>query len=167
MTKRKQRSINNTGMGIGIIIVMALCVLLNHLPKTEKAMLRPITEVINIEVMAQEPEEVITTLEGMASWYGASKEACLGCSSNFTMANGQRLDDTKKTLACGVGGSCKQFPLGSKVRITNLKNMMTTIAWVTDTGGFAKYNRIADLSIATRDSLNAKGNCKVRIELIK
>jgi rare lipoprotein A (peptidoglycan hydrolase) len=111
-------------------------------------------------------------LEGMATWYGTGETECLGCNSRRIMANGQPLDDTKLTVACGVGGSCKQFPLKSKIKIINQANGMTVYATVTDTGGFqqgkyAKMGRILDVSKAVRDSLNMAGMTKVRVYLIK
>ena len=39
---------------------------------------------------------------GEASWYGTGKGECLGCSKSLTMANGQRLDDSKFTVASGI-----------------------------------------------------------------
>jgi rare lipoprotein A (peptidoglycan hydrolase) len=120
----------------------------------------PETRAIVRPVLAEEPY-----LEGMATWYGTGVDECLGCNAKRIMANGQPLDDERKTVACGVGGSCKQFPLGSRVKIINQANGMTVYAVVTDTGGFAKFedNRILDVSKAVRDSLNMGGMTKVRV----
>lgn len=103
--------------------------------------------------------------EGQASWYGSADEHCLGCSKNRIMANGQKLDDTKNTVACRVGDSCKQFPVGSKVKIINLDNMMTTTAWVTDTGGL-RPGRILDVSIMVKKHLNMAGLANVLVTRI-
>ena len=54
-------------------------------------------------------------LEGEATIYTDTIEGCLGCKPHydengelyFVMANGERLDDKKRTVACGVGTSCK------------------------------------------------------------
>lgn len=103
--------------------------------------------------------------QGQASWYGTGEGQCLGCGSRMIMANGQKLDDTKNTVACRVGDSCKQFPVGSKVKIINLDNMMTTTAWVTDTGGL-RPGRILDVSIAVKKHLNMAGLANVQVTRI-
>ena len=108
-----------------------------------------------------------TVVEGLASWYGATPEECLGCNPNFIMANGQKLDDKVKTIACAVGTTCNDFPIGSLVEVINLENMMTTNARVTDTGGFAKYNRVADISKAVKGAINCKGLCQVRVTVLE
>ena len=94
---------------------------------------------------------------GEASWY--SREGCLGCSPNLIMANGEPLDDDKKTIAFN------QLPLGTKVKVLNTENMWITDAVVADTGGFnAKpYNKVADLTKAVLRALNATGNVNVEI----
>ena len=103
--------------------------------------------------------------EGQASWYGSADSECLGCNAKRIMANGQTLDDTKNTVACRVGDSCKQFPVGSKVKIINLDNMMTTTAWVTDTGGL-RPGRILDVSKAVKGHLNMAGLANVQVTRI-
>jgi rare lipoprotein A (peptidoglycan hydrolase) len=95
---------------------------------------------------------------GEASWYGAKPEWCLGCDSNFIMANGERLDDSKMTLAFN------ELPLGSMVRVTNTVTGKSEIAEVTDTGGFERLGRIADLSLALKNALGCEGLCQVFIE---
>lgn len=94
-------------------------------------------------------------LIGVASFYSVA--GCLGCSPNMTMANGQRLDDTKITVAYN------HAPLNSYIGIINLDNKKWVIAKVTDRGGFEKYNRIADLSLATKEALGCKSLCRVEI----
>ena len=99
-------------------------------------------------------------LEGWASWYGTGENECLGCNPERIMANGERLDDNKKTIACN------HYPLGTKVLVQNLREDgtgMFTEAVITDRGGFGKYNRVADLSKAVRDAINCGGLCWVRI----
>ena len=94
-------------------------------------------------------------LEGEASWY--SIDGCLGCNAGRIMANGEKLDDAKKTIACN------DYPLGTRVLVENTKNNLFTEAVVTDTGGFGRYNRVADLSLATRDAIGCGGLCEVRV----
>lgn len=87
---------------------------------------------------------------GKVSYY--SRAGCIGCSPNMITASGEPLDDSKFTLAVVPG----QYEMGTMVLVTNLSNGRSAIAKVNDTGGFAKYNRIADLSLALYEYLNAK-----------
>ena len=89
-------------------------------------------------------------ITGYVSYY--SRAGCLGCDPNFITASGEPLDDTAFTLAVVPG----QYDMGQMVLVTNLSNSRQTIAKVNDTGGFAQYNRIADLSLALYEYLNAK-----------
>lgn len=100
-------------------------------------------------------------LIGIASYYSIA--GCLGCSSSFTMANGQRLDDTKMTVAL-TPANFRAYK-NKFVDITNVKNGKTVRAKVTDTGGFGKYNRVADLSLATKKALGCNDLCKVKVVL--
>ena len=111
-------------------------------------------------------------LEGEATIYTDTIEGCLGCKPHydengklyFIMANGERLDSKRRTVACGVGTSCKVFPVGTTVVVQNLENGMFTTAVVTDTGGFGKlYGRILDLTPAVASRINLKGKGQVRV----
>jgi len=111
-------------------------------------------------------------LEGEATIYTATVEGCLGCRPHydengelyFVMANGERLDDKRKTVACGVGTSCKVIPLGTTVVVQNVKNGMFTTAVVTDTVGFGKlYGRTLDMTPAVANQINLKGKGQVRV----
>lgn len=92
---------------------------------------------------------------GKASWYG--ENGCLGCSATLTMANGQRLDDTKMTVAFN------RAPLGSQLQITNTTTNLTTTATITDTGGFERHGKIIDLVPAVRDAIGCGSVCDVEI----
>lgn len=98
--------------------------------------------------------------EGKASWYGTGEKECLGCHPEMIMANGQKLDDTKHTIAFN------RLPLGSKVRVYNVDNGLFVDATVTDTGGFERHDKIADLTKAVRDAIGGKSTTNVRIEQI-
>ena len=111
-------------------------------------------------------------LEGEATIYTDTIEGCLGCKPHydengklyFIMANGERLDSKKRTVACGVGTSCKLFPLGTTVVVQNVENGMFTTAVVTDTGGFGRlYGRILDMTPAVANQINLKGKGQVRV----
>lgn len=93
---------------------------------------------------------------GIASYY--SRKGCLGCSKNFTMANGKPLIDENLTVAFN------RLRLGSKVKITNLKNNESVVATVTDTGGFERHNRIVDLTVGTKNAIKCSDLCKVKVE---
>lgn len=88
------------------------------------------------------------------SWTGKvshySRAGCLGCSATLTMANGEPLDDSRPTIAFN------NLPMNSQVKITNLDNGKSMVATVTDTGGFKKLGRIADLVPAVANELETK-----------
>lgn len=86
--------------------------------------------------------------QGFVSHY--SKAGCLGCSATLTMANGETLDDNRATIAFNW------LPMNTQVRITNLSNGKSMVATVTDTGGFNRLNRIADLVPAVANNLETK-----------
>ena len=100
--------------------------------------------------------------KGYVSSYSATWGGCLGCTKLYDqngqlwyrMANGERLDDARFTIAFFDLGL---IPLNSRVSVTNLTNGKSTGAVVTDTGGFMECcDRIADLSIATAQAIEAK-----------
>lgn len=99
-----------------------------------------------------------TMWAGNATWYGARPEWCVGCDSNFIMANGKRLDDSKKTIAFN------KVPLGTWVTVTNVNNGNKEEVEVTDTGGFESLGRIADMSVALKNALGCGDVCTVTIE---
>jgi rare lipoprotein A (peptidoglycan hydrolase) len=104
------------------------------------------------------------TWEGQASVY--TEEGCLGCNEGLIMANLERLDYTKLTLAMLPEVVKAKKLLNKMVQVTNVKNGLVVIAKVTDTGGFGRYNRVADLNKATADAINCKGLCQVKVEEI-
>jgi len=101
------------------------------------------------------------TLFGPASYY--SESGCLGCSPTLTMANGQRLDDGRKTIALTPAIVRTYKLLNKKVILQNRTTGKHTVAVVTDTGGFARYGRIADLSVATKFAIGCSSLCQVSI----
>lgn len=106
------------------------------------------------EPEATESAKKQTFWTGYASWY--SVDGCIGCNKDRIMANGQKLQDNKKTVAFN------RLPLGSIVKIRNMENDMITTAEVTDTGGFERLGKIVDLTPAVRDAISC-WNCKVRV----
>lgn len=94
-------------------------------------------------------------LVGLASYYSIA--GCLGCNPNFIMANGQRLDDSKLTVAYN------HAPLNSYIGVINRDNNEYVIAKVTDRGGFERHGKIIDLSVATKNAIHCKSTCRVRL----
>ena len=106
-------------------------------------------------------------LIGIASYYSIA--GCLGCPPHYDqngiyylMNNGDRLNDTVKIVALTPANYRKYK--NQMVKITNLKNNKYTLAKVADSGGFGKKNRVADLSLATKNAIDCSDLCKVRIE---
>src|ERR1041385_6195885 len=90
---------------------------------------------------------------GMASWYGKQFHG-------RTTASGEDFDMFELTAAH------KKLPLGSYVKVTNLRNGKWVIVWVNDRGPYVG-TRIMDLSYSAARMLNFRdGVEKVRIDLI-
>jgi rare lipoprotein A len=92
---------------------------------------------------------------GIASWYGAPYHNRRG--SNGEVYNMNAMTAAHLTL-----------PLGSIVRITNLKTEHTAIVRITDRGPFVP-GRIVDLSLAAARALDVygPGTAKVRLEVLQ
>lgn len=91
----------------------------------------------------EELEEGEAFQQGVASWYGPKFHG------KFT-ANGERYDMEAMTAAH------KSLPFGSKVRVVNLRNGMSTIVRINDRGPFVD-NRIIDLSKKAARKINMIG----------
>jgi rare lipoprotein A (peptidoglycan hydrolase) len=124
---------------------------INHIPDVGKMVVS--------EVKASEPE--VREIEGEASYY--SRAGCLGCNEKMIMANGDSLNDSELTLALTPEMVRQHKLLNDIVKVTNLSNGQEVYAKVTDTGGFARHGRVADLSVATRDAINCKNLCQVKM----
>lgn len=155
----KQDKIN---MFIGALVVLAFIFWINYTackiisPLPDK-IISPIPDEASasgqlapqrIQTPTPTQKPVLDHYRGKASYY--SIDGCLGCNPGRIMANGETLDDTKMTLAHNV------LPLNTWVDIINTRNGNTCTAKVTDRGGFAKYHRIADLSLAAAQVLELK-----------
>jgi rare lipoprotein A len=92
---------------------------------------------------------------GMASWYGAPYH-------NRRGSNGEIYDMNAMTAAHLT------LPLGSIVRITNLKTEHAAVVRITDRGPFVD-GRIVDLSLAAAKALDVylPGTAKVRLEVLQ
>jgi len=67
------------------------------------------------------------------------------------MANGKRFDRHKLTAASWY------FPLGTTLRVVNVKNGESVVVTITDRGPNLRLNRILDLSEAAADRLDYVG----------
>ena len=81
---------------------------------------------------------------GTASWYGKQHQG-------RKMANGQRFDRHKLTAASWY------FPLGTSIRVINLKNGESVLVTITDRGPNFRLHRILDLSEAAAERLDYVG----------
>jgi rare lipoprotein A len=81
---------------------------------------------------------------GTASWYGIQHQG-------LKMANGKRFDRHKLTAASWY------FPLGTQIRVVNIKNGESVVVTITDRGPNLRLNRIIDLSEAAAERLDYVG----------
>lgn len=112
-------------------------------------------------VFAQQPKDSVSvpsaqkrTIYGLASYYADKFEGRL-------TANGEVFSQKKLTAACNV------FPIGTKLKITNLRNRKTVIVKVNDRL-HPKTKRIVDLTRAAASQLGFihAGLARVRIEVV-
>jgi len=98
---------------------------------------------------APEPVQV-----GTASWYGAELQG-------RRTASGERFDQHAFTAAS------RTFPIGTRVRVTNLGNGRSAVVRINDSGPFAR-GRVIDVSRAAAQALGmvGRGTARVRIETL-
>lgn len=89
---------------------------------------------------------------GTASWYGP------GFHGRKT-ASGERFNTHALTAAH------RTLKLGTKVKVTNLKNKKSVIVVINDRGPYAR-GRIIDLSNAAKNRIAMNGTTKVHLEII-
>lgn len=94
--------------------------------------------------VASKAKKVKTPYVGTASWYGEKHQG-------RKMANGQRFDRHKLTAASWY------FPLGTIVRVVNVKNGESVVVTITDRGPNLRLHRMIDLSEAAADRLGYVG----------
>lgn len=84
------------------------------------------------------------SLVGTASWYGKRHQG-------RKMANGKRFDSHKLTAASWY------FPLGTTIRVVNVKNGESVVVTITDRGPNLRLHRLIDLSQAAAERLGYVG----------
>ncbi len=91
---------------------------------------------------------------GIASWHGAELQG------NRT-ASGERFDQRALTAAS------RTFPIGTRLRVTNLDNGRSVVVRVNDRGPFAR-GRVIDVSYAAARALGmvGRGTARVQIEAL-
>ena len=91
---------------------------------------------------------------GRASWYGHALQG-------MPTASGEAYDMNAMTCAH------RSLPLGSLVRVTNLRNHRSLVVRVNDRGPFLE-SRVVDLSYAAAQQLgfSQRGTVKVRLDLV-
>lgn len=91
---------------------------------------------------------------GLASWYGVERQG-------KPTASGQLFDRNKLTAAH------RELPFGTRVRVTNLGNHLSTLLMINDRGPGIK-GRMIDVSeaAARRLGFTAEGLARVRIDVV-
>jgi rare lipoprotein A len=104
------------------------------------------------EVTPNKPLQQIPQPEvGVASWYGTERQG------NKT-ASGQSFDGN------GLTAAHRRLPMGTLVRVTNLRNLASTLLKITDRGPGAD-NRVIDVSWAAAKTLGFLNAGLARVEI--
>jgi rare lipoprotein A len=105
-----------------------------------------------VTATARAVTRTVKTVVGIASYYGHVHQG-------RRMANGQRFDESKLTAAS------RTLQLGTRVKVTSLRNQKSVIVTITDRGPAVK-TRVIDLSTAAARALGmiSSGVDKVRVE---
>ena len=105
-----------------------------------------------VTATARAVTRTVKTVVGIASYYGHVHQG-------RRMANGQRFDESKPTAAS------RTLQLGTRVKVTSLRNQKSVIVTITDRGPAVK-TRVIDLSTAAARALGmiSRGVDRVRVE---
>ena len=97
-----------------------------------------------------------------ASYY--TRASCLREGTSGICANGEKLDDGKKTCASW------DYKFGTRLKVTNIENGKYVIVRVNDRGPNKRLYRAGrriDLSYAAMRAITTKGLCQVEVEEVK
>ncbi len=127
----------------------------SSVPPEHSAQLKPPADADLAEPVVPANAKPIETETGLASWYGPPYHNRRG--SNGEVYNMHAMTAAHRT-----------YPLGSIVRVTNLKTGSTALVRITDRGPFIP-GRIVDLSLAAARKLDVwqPGTAKVKVELME
>ena len=139
--------LRSTGYRIAVHIFCVIVVVFFIAPFSANAQNHPIND-------KAKPKKTTRVFYGQASFY----------SNKFNgrrTANGETFDQKKFTCACNV------LPLGTLIKITNLRNKRTVIVKVNDRI-HPKMKRIVDLSRSAAQKLGyiSSGLTRVKVELV-
>jgi rare lipoprotein A len=125
------------------------------IPKTTEKLPKPPAEPDLAEPTLPADAKPLTSEIGLASWYGPPYHNRRG--SNGEIYNMHAMTAAHRT-----------YPLGSIVRVTNVKTGSHALVRITDRGPFIR-GRVIDLSLAAAQKLDVKkvGVAKVRVELMQ
>lgn len=100
-------------------------------------------------------EAIVAVQEGIASYYA----------DEF---NGKKTSSGETYDMYSFTAAHREFPFGTKVRVTNLENGRSVIVCINDRGPFKK-DRIIDLSFAAGKQIGliANGTARVRLEVLQ
>jgi rare lipoprotein A len=126
-----------------------------NIPSTKEKTSHPAADVDLGEPALPARAKPIASETGLASWYGPPYH-------NRRGSNGQIYNMHAMTAAH------RTYPLGSIVRVTNVKTGSAALVRITDRGPFIR-GRVIDLSLAAAEKVDVKkpGVAKVKIELME
>ena len=168
MTPSEAKRFEPSRSMIGLLLLIALAVTIQGCSTTSGEIgsvpaIAPVTETpVTVlvppapsTVPKEVPAKTPTVHVGEASWYGPGF-------SGKTTASGEVFDETKMTAAH------KTLPLGTKAKVTNLKDGKSVQVEINDRGPYAQ-GRIIDLSPAAAKALGIidRGVIKVRVESLE
>lgn len=124
-------------------------------PATKEKLPQPVEEPDLAEPTIPADAKPLDTETGLASWYGPPYH-------NRRGSNGEIYNMNAMTAAH------RTYPLGSIVRVTNLKTGSTALVRITDRGPFIR-GRVIDLSLAAAKKLDVQrpGVAEVKVELMQ
>lgn len=89
---------------------------------------------------------------GVASWYGVPH-------------HGKKTASGERYNMYGLSAAHRHIKLGSKVKVTNLKNNKSVIVKINDRGPFVK-GRIIDLSLGAKKAIGMDGTTNVSLQIL-
>jgi rare lipoprotein A len=129
-----------------LLMVLGLCGLL----------LAPLPDVVHggpAKTTHAKTKQVKTRQVGLASWYGTRHQG-------RKTASGERFSRKRLTAAH------RSLPLGTKVKVTNLRTKRQVVVEINDRGPYAGRQRIIDLSEAAAKRIGLLEHGTERVEVV-